>query len=846
MELKEYQQKAMSSVRLYLEALARWHAKNQKVIEAAGVDAALDAPAKAWTETVKTNYYSRSNGLGQKTANFCLKIPTGGGKTLLAVKTIDLIQSIYLKRRTGLVLWIVPTTQIYRQTWKALQDRAHPYRQHLDIVSGGHTLLREKTDKFTPQDVAESLVVMLLMLPAANRQNKATLKLFQDSGGFSEFVPAEDDIDGHKKLLAAVPNLDAFGASGGFYGQQVKSSLGNALRTLAPVVILDEGHKAYSDGAQATLYGFNPSLVVELSATPDASRNNILVDIPGVDLAREEMIKLDLHVSNKASSDWQVTMLESVKKLGELQKSADALEANGGPYIRPICLVQVERTGKDQRESKLIHAEAVREYLIKICGLAAEAVAVKSSERDDIEGLDLLSRDCPVRFIITKQALQEGWDCPFAYVLTILTNPASKNSLTQLVGRILRQPYARKTRVKELDESYVYCFQQKGAKLLEDIRGGFQREGLGDLAGRVITDSENKEQSAERLLTVRDKFAKFAGKIYLPVFVILDDGHWRKVSYEMDIASRVDWSKADFSKASSLTLSMVEDKDIEFTYGVSENSREAVKTKGVRHLPGGGLDIDEAFVARHLMDSITHPWVAYGAACEVLKSLLKKYDAKMVAANLVFIIESIRKCADDERDRLSMQVFADLIQSKKLRFLMLKDDPESRLPSQKKISQERKRLNRKSNDQLENSLFDFVPEDDLNTTERAVAWYLDEQEDLLWWYRNISRQDYAVQGWKKHRIYADFVFSGVDHKNAADYDRVFVVETKGIHLKNEDTKYKQDVFDVCNKLAEEKSLSELGLEFPEKKIQFKVVFSDEWQRELNNLLTPDRERAAQG
>ncbi|HEY3322545.1 MAG TPA: DEAD/DEAH box helicase family protein [Planctomycetota bacterium] len=169
MELKEYQQKALADVKCYLGALETWRVKNEAVVAAAGVEAALDVPAKAWAETVRTFCFSRRNGLGAHTANFCLKIPTGGGKTLLAVKTIDHIQSVYLKRRTGFVLWIVPTTQIYRQTWKALQDRAHPYRQHLDIVSGGHTLLRDKTDKFTPLDVSESLVVMMLMLPAASR-----------------------------------------------------------------------------------------------------------------------------------------------------------------------------------------------------------------------------------------------------------------------------------------------------------------------------------------------------------------------------------------------------------------------------------------------------------------------------------------------------------------------------------------------------------------------------------------------------------------------------------------------------------------------------------------------------
>jgi type III restriction enzyme len=73
---------------------------------------------------------------------------------------------------------------------------------------------------------------------------------------------------------------------------------------------------------------------------------------------------------------------------------------------------------------------------------------LRVSEKDDIEGIDLFANDCDIRYIITKQALQEGWDCSFAYVLTVLTNPSSATGITQLVGRILRQPFARKTKIK--------------------------------------------------------------------------------------------------------------------------------------------------------------------------------------------------------------------------------------------------------------------------------------------------------------------------------------------------------------------------------------------------------------
>ena len=273
----------------------------------------------------------------------------------------------------------------------------------------------------------------------------------------------------------------------------------------------------------------------------------MLVDIKGLELKREEMIKLDLHINNKESTRWKDTMLASIKKREALEVAARKYEANTGNYIRPICLVQVERTGKDQRGGNFIHAEDVRDFLVKEYGVTADEVAVKSSEKDDIEGLNLFARNCPIRYIITKQALQEGWDCAFAYVLTILTNPASKNNLTQLIGRILRQPFARKTKIKELDESYVFCFRQKAKLLVDAVREGFGREGLGDLAGQVVMDSPDDDEQGEELIELRDQFKKFAGKIYLPKFVIQQGKQWREVSYETDIVSRIDWAQADFS-----------------------------------------------------------------------------------------------------------------------------------------------------------------------------------------------------------------------------------------------------------------------------------------------------------
>lgn len=835
MELKEYQKKTLEQVKRYLETLSEFKAKNEKAIEI-DPELSINFPLKAWERVVVTAYYPKKNGLSEDLPNFYLKIPTGGGKTILACHTIDLINRIYLKRQTGIVLWIVPTTQIYRQTLISLKNREHPYRQALDISSGGRTVILEKMDRFTRLDVEESLVVMILMLPSASRQNKEVLKVFKDSGGFGEFFPAEDDREGNEKLIEEFPNLDYFGDKAGIYGIVVKTSLGNTLRVLKPIVIIDEGHKAYSDIAQKTIRNFNPSIIVELSATPPHN-SNILINISGQELNREEMIKLDLHITNKASLEWQDTLLAALDKRNLLERKAKEYESNTGEYIRPICLIQVERTGKEQRGSRYIHVEDVIEYLIKQCGILQEEIAIKSSEKDDIEGIDLLSKTCPVRYIITKQALQEGWDCAFAYILTILTNPSSQLSITQLVGRILRQPKARKTKVKELDESYVFCFRQKARELLENVKRGFEDEGLGDLAGRVSMDKGDMEgikATEEKSIGYRDRFKKFEGKIYLPRFVIQENEGWRDVNYEMDILSRIDWNEVNLEALRNISLAELKAKDEKVTVGLSKDKKKVVETKEFT-AEEGGLEINKVFITRQIVDIVPNPWVAHEIGGKVLDVLLRKYSKKTVINNLVFIIEELRRHLERERDRLAEQVFRKLIEEKVLWFFLLSGKGGYNLPSSIKVRKTSRSLVRHDNTPIQQSLFEYVPEEEFNDMEKSVAIYLDEQAKLLWWYRNLSRQDYYVQGWKRHKIYPDFIFADRDVKRRNNYNKVYVVETKGLHLKNEDTDYKRNVFDFCNRLGQQKDWRELNLEFYEKRVEFQVVFGDEWQVRINEI-----------
>jgi len=384
------------------------------------------------------------------------------------------------------------------------------------------------------------------MLQAAGRQNKDTLRMFRDSGSYISFFPEVDDLVSSRRLLNHVQNLETNDLADPGYtqgGVSIKLSLGNVLRLIRPIIVIDEGHKAYSETARLTVQGFNPRFILELSATPNTGKDrvsNILVDITGTELKKEQMIKLSINVFNFDRADWKQTLAEAHKKLEELDKSAVKFQTTSGRYIRPIMLVRVDRTGEDQRDKTEIHAEDAREYLRDKLGIKPEAIAVKSAFMDEIGDADLLSNTCEVRYVITKDALREGWDCPFAYVLAILSRTTACTALTQMIGRILRQPEAQITGVPALDQSYVFCFDQEVQKAIDAIRNGLEEEGMSDLGADVRAGSAGAAAEAKRVMVGRTN--KFKGiRIFLPQ-VLHKNGKnaLRPLDYERDILSGLD------------------------------------------------------------------------------------------------------------------------------------------------------------------------------------------------------------------------------------------------------------------------------------------------------------------
>ncbi|MGA7218840.1 MAG: DEAD/DEAH box helicase family protein [Candidatus Sulfotelmatobacter sp.] len=871
MELKNFQQNVLDTLDLYLDELRTQLSKTEKIRLANEKETDLDLKRPippfsnvAW-EKLKTQnllpgfrssfpYSARIDGTGNDVPNICLKIPTGGGKTLLAAYAVSRIMGKLLQRNYGFVLWVMPNEAIFSQTRKQLTNREHPYRQILDRAAAGRVKILEKNDPLNKLDVDSNLCVMLLMLQSAARESKENLRLFRDRGNVHGFFPVADDVLAQFELLGRIPNLDCYGDPRQI-GATAYESLGNVLRVLRPVIVMDEGHKSYTSIAMNTLFGFNPQFVLELSATPkDRDKDipprhaNWLVNVGGAALQSEEMIKLPINVKVKAGSDWKDCLRESHEHLNILQSHADTLRANTSRYVRPILLVQVERTGKEQREKagkELIHAEDAREFLLCI-GVDNTQIAVKTSETNELkdsEGrdIDLLSPTCPVRVIITKQALQEGWDCPFAYVLCALAASKSLNAMTQLVGRILRQPDTIYTHDPILDECYIFCHHAKVKEIIEAIKEGLEQDGLGDLADQVReTKTANGSKEQKRKLQRREKFRTL--DIYLPLVNWVGNGEEpRLLDYERDVLSQLDWNQLNVGELAEKLAGEVTSERSQMLRVSLVDGAEFIKTTEVAAI-SELVVFDPVYATRSIVDIVPNPWMARTIVGDLLAALRKRgFSEKKLGEAASYILEELRKWLQLQRDLIAERRFTADVRAERIQFRLRADRELWHMPKEMPTDRavNARQLVRNSGVAAQKSLFSPVYDDDFNNPEREFACYLDEREALHWWHRNIARgANYSVQGWKKGKVYPDFIFA---HARADKSERILVWEMKGLQLEgNLDTEYKRKLLETVTKYFRAEHGTKAGtLELVGQggeSVLCELVLIEGWQTKLENRL----------
>jgi type III restriction enzyme len=228
-----------------------------------------------------------------------------------------------------------------------------------------------------------------------------------------------------------------------------------------------------------------PAASSEFTATPVTPQehnpekgvyaSNILHHVSAAELKVADMIKLPVILRGR--SDPKETVGDAIAWLDELGALAAAEEKETGEFVRPVMLIQAEPKSKDK---PTLHAEEVKTLLMEDFRAPEEHIVIATGETKGLEGVDLFDRDCKVRFIITQQALKEGWDCSFAYVLCSVAEQKSPRAVEQILGRVLRLPRATPKRHEGLNRAYAFATTtsfQHAANTLRDglVSNGFER-----------------------------------------------------------------------------------------------------------------------------------------------------------------------------------------------------------------------------------------------------------------------------------------------------------------------------------------------------------------------------------
>ncbi|MBM3859492.1 MAG: restriction endonuclease subunit R [Verrucomicrobia bacterium] len=453
--LKDYQQRVLDSLREYLRESVR-----------------TKSPRDTFEKMVK-----RSDGTFQQyfpvpmpelsgLPYVCLRVPTGGGKTLLASHAVGIAQKDFAQVDRSLVLWLVPSNTILDQTAKALSDNRHAYRRALEIGVGGpvEVLTIDEALRMSRATADGQTVVIVATIQSFRVEDTAGRKVYEDNGHLQAHFDGWPD--------AVLADLEK-----GSDGKPVRS-LANVLRLRRPIVIVDEAHSARAELSFVTLARLRPACIVEFTATPATIYkplegrypSNVLHRTSAAELKKAAMIKLPIRVFTRPPSQREQALAEAVTLRADLEKLALAEGQATGEYIRPILLIQAERVDD---------AEPLREQMVNDFKLPKDEIKISTGALDELKDIkDIAAANCPVRFIITVQKLKEGWDCPFAYVLCSLKETRSATAIEQIVGRVLRLPNVEFKQRAELNHAYVFSVSDSLPAVLAEFQQALEANGF--------------------------------------------------------------------------------------------------------------------------------------------------------------------------------------------------------------------------------------------------------------------------------------------------------------------------------------------------------------------------------
>ncbi|HEX5315473.1 MAG TPA: hypothetical protein VFX22_02385, partial [Candidatus Kapabacteria bacterium] len=440
------------------------------------------------------------------------------------------------------------------------------------------------------------------------------------------------------------------------------------------------------------------------------------------------------------------------------------------------------------------------------------------------------------------RALQEGWDCSFAYVLVNLNKPSSKTGVTQLVGRVMRQPFGRRSPIDALNQCYVISRRRTALydQLIEDLKF----EGLGDITGDIRSSSTTDTNPNVTAYRWQEKFRNAGRHLFLPVFAVSNgDGSFRRLDYEQDLACRIDWEQAELTRFfEEYQPRERRSEDIENAYDITNTGVERTR---VARYENTAHEPEPLHVAKDLMDLVPNPWVAYDIANRALEGLTKKFGQKVIKEDLYSWSSFLRQRLTLEKDALAENVFREMIESGELKFIVITDEwgkTEWKPADIKYVPSDIRLLKGDDGGQLKLTLFDPLGEDaeGYNSSEKEFARFVDEHKKVFNWFRNLERKpdSYSIQGWQKHKLYPDFILTSPHPDDPTLFQRAYVVETKGEMLVGDRrSNYVEAVLRLCNEKSKEMSWSDINLAFEQRHVKYEFIPFENWKNSLAAMLS---------
>ena len=447
MELKQYQIDTLTMLRRFLEEARIAGPKN-------AYEAITREPEQAGRLGGYAGAYTPLNQMPD-VPYVCLRLPTGGGKTILAAHAVSVVRNAWIEKDYPLVLWLVPSNTIRRQTVEALKNPRHAYRQVLDAAFDGRVRVFDIAD-FThirPHDLRDRCCLVVGTIQTLRVKSTEGRKVYAHN----------EEMEPHFAALPpTLPGLERLD------GGAVKFSFANLLHLHRPLMIVDEAHNAVTGLTRDMQARVNPCAVIEFTATP-RPKSNILHSVSAQELKRADMIKLPIMLAEHDS--WQNAVHGAIEARAVLAKAAQ----DDPDYIRPIVLFQAQPKDQD------VTVRALKTHLMEVEHIPAGKIAVATGDQRELDGIDLFDRACPIDYVITVEALKEGWDCSFAYVFCSLSRIRSATDVEQLLGRVLRMPYATRRRNVDLNKAYSFLsepsFGEAARALADKLVGmGFEED----------------------------------------------------------------------------------------------------------------------------------------------------------------------------------------------------------------------------------------------------------------------------------------------------------------------------------------------------------------------------------